>query len=272
MCPMAFSPRSAREPVFHLPSIVLFAILALLAIHALRGWVLSADTDIALLLESAVIPLRWTAAYGGRSAETILAEIAASASPELPSPQLELARFILAEGAGKPWTGLTYALLHGSWGHVALNSVWLAALGTPVARRCGVWRFGAIAAASALGGALAYVLVRPLESLPMIGASAVVSGFMAAAVWFLFARPVWLPSGRLAEPHERPRERLTRMAGDRRVLLFLAVWFGTNLLFGLFAEPLGITDAGIAWEAHVGGFVTGLVLFPWLDPLPPRRA
>jgi membrane associated rhomboid family serine protease len=60
------------------------------------------------------------------------------------------------------------------------------------------------------------------------------------------------------------------MLTDRRVLLFLAVWFGTNYLFAVLARPLGITDASIAWEAHIGGFLVGLLLFPWLDPLPTR--
>ena len=47
--------------------------------------------------------------------------------------------------------------------------------------------------------------------------------------------------------------------------VFLLVWFASNLLFGLAAAPLGITDAAVAWEAHIGGFVVGLLLFPWLD-------
>jgi membrane associated rhomboid family serine protease len=139
-----------------------------------------------------------------------------------------------------------------------------------VARRCGVWRFFVLAGATALGGAVAHAVVHPLQAFPMVGASAAVSGMMAAATWFIFTRPLWRLDGRLAEPHERPRDSLAATLGNRRVVLFLLVWFGTNYLFALLARPLGITDASIAWEAHVGGFVTGLVLFPWLDPLPLR--
>jgi membrane associated rhomboid family serine protease len=47
--------------------------------------------------------------------------------------------------------------------------------------------------------------------------------------------------------------------------MFLVIWFATNLLFGLAAAPLGVTESSIAWEAHVGGFAVGLFLFPWLD-------
>jgi membrane associated rhomboid family serine protease len=37
-----------------------------------------------------------------------------------------------------------------------------------------------------------------------------------------------------------------------------------------FVQPLGLMDASIAWEAHIGGFLAGLVIFPVLDPLPAR--
>jgi membrane associated rhomboid family serine protease len=256
--------------MFNLPAVVLAAILVLAGIHAVREWVLSAEANIDLLLDAAVIPVRWAAAYGGVSSDEILARIGRTGDGSLRALQLEIARHVLAGGQGKPWTGITYALLHGSWGHVAANSIWLAAFGTPVARRCGAARFLVLALATALGGAVAHALVHPYQALPMIGASASVSGMMAAASWFLFARPVWLLDGRLAEPHERPRETMARTLGDRRVLLFILVWLGTNYLFAALAQPLGITDASIAWEAHVGGFFAGLVLFPWLDPIPQR--
>ena len=69
-------------------------------------------------------------------------------------------------GAAKPWTALTYAFLHGSWAHVLLNSVWLAAFGTPVARRCGGLRFLLLGALCAVGGAVAHVVVHPLSVAP----------------------------------------------------------------------------------------------------------
>ena len=65
-----------------------------------------------------------------------------------------------------------------------------------------------------------------------------------------------------------PQLLLTRE--QKRVLIFLAVWLGSNFLSSVLAQPLGLTDASIAWEAHVGGFLVGLVLFPFLDPLDPR--
>ena len=268
---MVSSPAGpGREPVFNLPALVLATIAVLVGVHAVRSWGLPEEVDVDLLLRGAVIPVRWTAAFGGYAPDDLLARVSQSADAGRRDLEIAIARHLLAEGDGKPWTGLTYALLHGSWGHVAANTVWLAAFGTPIARRCGPWRFLLLALLTAFGGALAHVVVHPFQALPMIGASAAVSGMLAGALWFIFARPVWLLDGRLSEPHERPREHLVRMIGDRRVLLFLLVWFGINYLFGVLARPLGITDASIAWEAHAGGFVTGLVLFPWLDPIPRR--
>jgi membrane associated rhomboid family serine protease len=54
------------------------------------------------------------------------------------------------------------------------------------------------------------------------------------------------------------------------VLIFLLVWLLANYLSAILAQPLGITEASIAWEAHIGGFVVGLLLFPLLDPIAPH--
>ena len=62
---------------------------------------------------------------------------------------------------------------------------------------------------------------------------------------------------------------LGRVFRDSRALPFLIMWFGLNLLFGLVSAPLGITQGPVAWDAHVGGFLAGLLLFPLFDA---RRA
>jgi membrane associated rhomboid family serine protease len=264
------SSHSGREPIFNLPGAVLAGILLMLAIHALRIFVLPEETDLMMLIDWAVVPVRWTAAFGGVAAPDIIAALGRDAGAAGADFQVEIARYVLHEGGSKPWTGLTYALLHGSWTHVIMNSIWLAAFGTPVARRCGGVRFTALAAAAALGGAVAHVLIHPYQALPLVGASAAVSGMMAAAAWFMFSPPVWLLEGRLADPHERPRETIAELVRNRRVVIFLSVWLVTNYLSAFLAQPLGIADASIAWEAHVGGFLVGLALFPLLDPLDPR--
>lgn len=261
--------RSPREPIFNLPGSVLAAVLALVGLHAVRSWLISDFDDFRLLIDWAVVPARWAVSFGGVSPDAILAAV--GPGPEgTPTLESELARYVLAQDSGKPWTGLTYALLHGSWGHVLMNSVWLAAFGTPVARRCGALRFYALAAATAAGGALAHALVHPYQAIPMIGASAAVSGMMAAATWFIFSPATWLLEGRLTEPHERRRESIAGLVRNQRAVIFFAVWLATNYLSGVLAQPLGVTDAAIAWEAHLGGFLAGLLLFPLIDPGEPR--
>ena len=58
---------------------------------------------------------------------------------------------------------------------------------------------------------------------------------------------------------------LAALFRNSQAALFVGIWFVTNLLFGLVAAPLLVMDASIAWEAHVGGFVVGLILFPLVD-------
>jgi membrane associated rhomboid family serine protease len=61
---------------------------------------------------------------------------------------------------------------------------------------------------------------------------------------------------------------LTGVLRDPRVLLFLAVWFGINILFGLGSFPMTGNEQPVAWQAHIGGFLAGLFLFSWFDRKP----
>ena len=256
---------AAHPPIFNLPRIVLAAIVALVAIHALRAF-LDDAADFDLLLEFAVVPVRWTVALDMVSADEVVRRLADEGRAGL----AEFGRYVLDGNGARPWTLLTYALLHGSWTHVLFNCVWFAAFGTPVVRRCGTARFFLLAAAASVAGAAVHVLAHPGDVFPMIGASAAVSGLTAAAAWFMFAPAGWSLEGRLEMPHERRRESLAAMLRNRQVVIFIAVWFVTNTLFGALARPLGMADSSIAWEAHVGGFLAGLALFPLLDPLSRR--
>ncbi|MGB3867121.1 MAG: rhomboid family intramembrane serine protease, partial [Xanthobacteraceae bacterium] len=65
-----------------------------------------------------------------------------------------------------------------------------------------------------------------------------------------------------------------RALRDPRVLAFLAVWFGINIVFGVGSIGIG-TDSenvSVAWQAHIGGFFAGLLLFSLFDPVPRRGA
>jgi len=59
---------------------------------------------------------------------------------------------------------------------------------------------------------------------------------------------------------------------DRRVVIFLVVWFGLNFLFGLGSLSITGAEQSVAWQAHIGGFAAGLLLFGLFDPVPRRAA
>jgi membrane associated rhomboid family serine protease len=148
------------------------------------------------------------------------------------------------------WSLLTYAFLHGDWMHLALNCLWLLVFGTPVARWFGPRRFLILAALSAIGGALAMVVTDPESTIPVIGASGAVSGLMAAAIPVMYGR-----AGRPLLPGELLR--------DRRALIFVVIWLGITLITGTQAF-IGEEGVRIAWEAHLGGFITGFVVYAFM--------
>jgi membrane associated rhomboid family serine protease len=120
----------------------------------------------------------------------------------------------------------------------------------------------------AIGGAVVFLLFNSDELTPVIGASAAISAHMAGASRFVFfaGGPMRGIDGPAA--NRRPAPPLRAAVMDRRVLTFLAVWFGLNLLFGLFAGNSAFASGSIAWEAHIGGFLAGLLLFRYFDPIP----
>jgi membrane associated rhomboid family serine protease len=265
---MSPQPSRVREPIFNLPTVITLSLLTLIGIHVVR-LLLSDESDFVMIIDWSVIPARWSVAFGDVQVEEIMKSLREGVAEDTVTPLMALAQYVLEGEEGRPWTALSYAFLHGSWAHVLINSVWLAAFGTPIARRCGAGRFFILSAGAAIGGAILYAVMNPLQVLPMIGASGAVSGLMAGASWFMFAPATWHWEGRLTQPHERPRETLGHMIRNRQVLIFLGIWFAANYVFA-FVQPLGVTDASIAWEAHLGGFLAGLALFPLVDPLPAR--
>jgi membrane associated rhomboid family serine protease len=97
-----------------------------------------------------------------------------------------------------------------------------------------------------------------------------VSGTMAAAIRFAFVRGSFLSFSRGdADAAARvPALSLTRALRDGRVLGFLAIWFGLNIIFGIGSISIGAEGASVAWQAHIGGFFAGLLLFSLFDPIP----
>lgn len=233
-----------REPLFNVPTVVAVLLALFAIIHAVRAYVLTENQDIEVLLQFAFIPARYdsTALLQGWPGGT----------------------------GAQIWTFFTYAFLHANWMHFGVNAIWFLAFGSAVARRFGAVRFLAFFLVTAAGGAAMHLLTHAGEQYPMIGASASISGTMAAAIRFAFQRggPLGILRSSDDAAYRVPALPLSGVLRDPRVLLFLAVWFGINIIFGVGSFPSLTGGESVAWQAHIGGFLVGLLLFSLFDPKP----
>jgi membrane associated rhomboid family serine protease len=239
--------KQSSEPILNVPPVVVGTIAVLVAIHLVRVWLLPPAAEREFLLLFSFIPARYDQAI------------------QLPGS--------LAGGYGAEiWSFVTYALIHADVLHLGLNVLWLLPFGSALARRLGPARFIAFSVMTAAAGAGAHLATHFGEVYPMVGASAAISGTMAAAMRFAFQR-----GGPLLNWHAHddaayrvPAVSLLGSLRDPRFLTFVAVWFGINAIFGLGGLQLD-NGQSVAWEAHIGGFVAGVLLFSLFDPVPPAR-
>ncbi|MEO9169469.1 MAG: rhomboid family intramembrane serine protease [Aestuariivirga sp.] len=162
------------------------------------------------------------------------------------------APFEQAIGA-KWWSMLTYGFLHASWSHVLLNSLWLAIFSKPVQAHFGNLRYLLILATGIIAGAVITLLVHWGDPLILVGISAGVSALLAASI------PLFYGRGRVL----RPLELIT----NRSALMFSLVWLVMTFFTGAsqYISNTFVPATNIAWEAHLGGFFAGLILFYLLE-------
>ncbi|HTR84282.1 MAG TPA: rhomboid family intramembrane serine protease [Reyranella sp.] len=140
----------------------------------------------------------------------------------------------------------TYQFLHGGWVHLGVNMISLAAFGAPVERMLGVRRFIVFYLAAGLAAGLVHVLSFPDSNDPVVGASGAISGVFGAVLMLL------------------------RQVGGLSSLLPVAgVWIALNVFFGVFGGTPGAGNEPVAWTAHIGGFVFGLIAVRFFLPKPP---
>ena len=226
-------PAPAREPAFNAPTIVLLWIVGLAAIHAATEW--------------AGDPGNWGWWYSW--AAFVPGFIT------LPANTIEI-------GMTPWWSFVSHGFLHGDWLHLAVNGLWLLAMGTPVARRFGAVRFSLFLILGFVAGASMHLAFYWGALVPMVGASGGVSALFGAAARFA------LSGGglRSEEVHLRPRLSIVATLSDRGVASFILIWLAVNFLFGAGVIPVPGAEGGIAWQAHVGGFAFGLLGFALFDP------
>jgi membrane associated rhomboid family serine protease len=141
---------------------------------------------------------------------------------------------------------VTYIFLHANFTHVLVNSVWLLAFGPIVARRFGTSLFFAFFLVCGIAGAAVHLAWNWGSDSPVIGASAAVSGLMAAAFRMLPLPPA---AGRAMAP-----------ILSARILLWSALWAIVNVVAGLTGFGAGGHVELVAWQAHLGGYAAGLFL------------
>ena len=143
--------------------------------------------------------------------------------------------------------------LHGSWLHVLGNMLFLWVFGNNVEDRFGHLGYAVFYLFAGFVAALAHIAVNSTSTAPFLGASGAIAGVMGAYL------VLW------------PRARvLTWVAALLFLVVYLPAWLVLGVWFGFqfFTDP----NTGVAWVAHVGGFVCGMVVaFALRDVLRPRR-
>ncbi len=161
------------------------------------------------------------------------------------------------------WSPFTYAFLHGSWTHLGFNVVWFAIFGSPVVRRYGVRGLAVIGLAGSAFGALGFAALFPVSTFDtvMIGASGAISALTGAAMRFVFQplRVTMDPESGHPIVLGRPLSSVSGFFRDGRALAFTVIWMGLNVVLGLYAWLEG-GPSGVAWQAHLAGFVAGFFL------------
>ena len=150
---------------------------------------------------------------------------------------------------GRFYTLVTHAFLHANWLHIFFNGLWLLLLGSRLYQFLGAGRFLLFFVLTAVGGAAAQILFDWGQLAVMIGASGVVFGLLGAGAF------IWV-----LQPGDRGLERVKKIAWYCAIMMVLNVGYAMVGGFG------GVEK--IAWEAHAGGFFTGLAIFPLLRRKP----
>lgn len=153
---------------------------------------------------------------------------------------------------------VTSMFMHGGWLHLAGNMLYLWIFGNNVEDSMGHFRFVVFYLLCGLAAAAAQALSAPESTVPMIGASGAVSGVLGAylilhpfakvqtlVILIIFIQIIELPA-----------------------ILVLSVWFMLQIMNSL-AAPAGA--AGVAWHAHIGGFVVGFLLIRFFQNRRLRR-
>ncbi|MFZ5942734.1 MAG: rhomboid family intramembrane serine protease [Bacillota bacterium] len=143
---------------------------------------------------------------------------------------------------------ITSVFLHGGWLHIISNMLFLWVFGDNIEDRTGHFKYLIFYLLAGAIGNLAQIYANPASTVPIIGASGAVAGILGA-YYFSF-----------------PRSRILALVPiiffftlvEVRASIFIIFWFVLQVFNGLFT--LGAIGNPVAWWAHIGGFLGGLIL------------
>jgi membrane associated rhomboid family serine protease len=156
-----------------------------------------------------------------------------------------------------PFTVLTSMFIHGGLGHVAGNMLYLFIFGPAIEERTGPAHYLSFYLLSGIASAAATIVMAPQSTVPVIGASGAIAGVLGA--YFIL-----YPRGSILTFFPPFFFRLP-------AVLYLIVWFAAQLFSGIAGGAAGSLGGGVAWWAHVGGFLFGVAAGPIAVREPERR-
>jgi membrane associated rhomboid family serine protease len=152
-----------------------------------------------------------------------------------------------------PLTLFTALFLHGSIWHVGGNMLFLWIFGDNVEDKLGHFRYLLFYLACGLLSIIIQIITNPAADVPLIGASGAIAGVMGAYI--------------IRFPQAKIQTLLIIIIFIRIVSIpayvFLGLWFILQLLIG--APTLGTSGGGVAYFAHIGGFLVGMLLFKIME-------
>ena len=161
------------------------------------------------------------------------------------------------------FTLVSSLFLHAGLLHVAGNMLYLFVFGPAVEARLGHARFIGFYLAAGIVACLTMVAMAPKSSVPVIGASGAIAGVLGG--YFILH-----PGGRISTI--LPASFMLRRV-EVPAILYLLIWFGLQLYWGISSGPGGPLLGGVAWWAHVGGFLFGIATAPLIAaPVKRRKA
>ena len=157
-------------------------------------------------------------------------------------------------------TTLSSMFMHGGWMHLLGNMLFLWIFGDNVEHAMGSMRFLVFYLLCGVVATLAHIMTGPSSEVPSLGASGAISGVLGAYI-VLF-------------PRQRVRVLVGRIVTKMPAVAVIGLWIVLQFINGIGSMAQTAETGGVAYAAHVGGFLAGLVLV-WLfrkRSLGPARA